>query len=338
MKRRRALALGGAAIAALPAHAQTFDSQSFKSRNLRFPGAGGIELAGTLVLPMSSELQKVPGVVLIGGSGPTDRDGNNPLIQARVDLLKQIAELLAGVGIASIRYDKRGIGRSTKSPARLADQELFFAWENFIGDVQLAHAELVKQDEVKGYATALLGHSEGGLFAVAAAEATAPVRAPYALVLAATPGRPLRDVIRNQFARRAPHLLEPAERIIEAIRRTKRTPADVPAELADVFPPYIGLFLHGELTFDPARTLMSLKQPCLLLHGAADQQVVPMDEIQPLIDALDKRVAPAEAIVAPLVSHSLKAVSGPGDPGYAGPIATEIADNLRGWLISTLGA
>lgn len=338
MKRRRALALGSAALVASPARAQNFDNQPFKSRNLRFPGAGGIELAGTLVLPMSSEIQKVPGVVLIAGSGPTDRDGNNPLIPVKIDLLKQIAELLASVGIASIRYDKRGIGQSTKPPARLADQELFFAWDNFIGDVQLAHAELVKQDEVKGWVTALLGHSEGGLFAVATAEATAPVRAPYALVLAGTPGRPLQDIIRNQLTRRAPHLVEPAARIIDSIRRTKRAPNDVPAELADVFPPYIGPFLHGELAFDPAKVLVTLKQPCLLLHGAADQQVVPMDEIQPLIDALDRRLAPAEAIVAPLVSHNLKAVSGPADPGYAGPIATAIADNLRGWLISTLGA
>ncbi len=332
MKRREALVLGGAAWAASPARAE-----GSKSRQVRFPGAGGIELAGTLVLPMNSELQKVPGVVLIAGSGPTDRDGNNPLIPAKIDLLKQIAELLAEAGIASIRYDKRGIGQSTKAPAKLADQELFFAWENFIGDVQLAHAELVKQDEVKGYATALLGHSEGGLFAVATAEASIG-RFPYALVLAGTPGRPLQEIIRNQLRRTAPQLVEPAERIMDAIRRTRHVPADVPAELANVFPSYIGPFLHGELGFDPAKVLLTLKQPCLLLHGGADQQVVPMGEIQPLIDALDRRAGPAEAIVAPLVSHNLKTVSGPNDPGFAGPVAPVIADNLRGWLASTLGA
>jgi alpha-beta hydrolase superfamily lysophospholipase len=338
MKRRQAfilggLVLGGAALAARPAGAE-----SFKTRQVRFPGAGGIELAGTLLLPMISELQKVPGAVLIAGSGPTDRDGNNPLIPTKIDLLKQIAELLAEAGIASIRYDKRGIGQSTKAPASLADRELFFAWENFIGDVQLAHAELVKQDEVKSYATALLGHSEGGLFAVAAAEASVPARAPYALVLAGTPGRPLQEIIRNQLSRNAPHLVAPAERIMDAIRRTRRVPPDVPADLASLFPPYIGPFLHGELGFDPAKTLLALKQPCLLLHGGADQQVVPMGEIQPLIDALERRSGPAEAIVAPLVSHNLKSVSGPGDPGFTGPIAPAIALNLRGWLASTLGA
>ena len=117
MKRRQAFVLGGAAWAAGPTRAE-----GSKTRQVRFPGAGGIELAGTLVLPMNSELQKVPGVVLIAGSGPTDRDGNNPLIPAKIDLLKQIAELLADAGIASIRYDKRGIGQSTRAPTKLADQ------------------------------------------------------------------------------------------------------------------------------------------------------------------------------------------------------------------------
>src|SRR5439155_16945655 len=104
----------------------------------------------TLLLPMVSEIQYVPGVVLVAGSGPTDRDGNNRLVPARIDLLKQIAERLARVGIASLRYDKRGIGASTARPTTVLDeQEDFFAWENFVGDVQAAHAELLRHDEIK---------------------------------------------------------------------------------------------------------------------------------------------------------------------------------------------
>ena len=82
---------------------------------MRFAGSDGATLAGTLLLPIWSELEKVPGVVLVSGSGPTDRDGNNALVPDRIDLLKQIAELLAEAGIASLRYDKRGIGASTPS-------------------------------------------------------------------------------------------------------------------------------------------------------------------------------------------------------------------------------
>ena len=126
-----------------------------------------------------SELQRVPGVVLVGGSGPTDRDGNNSLLPLRIDLLKQIAELLAKNGIASLRYDKRGVAASAaQPPARFEEQERFYAWDNYVGDVMAAHAELLRHDEIKPYATALLGHSEGGLLALAAAAAMGK-RAPY---------------------------------------------------------------------------------------------------------------------------------------------------------------
>jgi pimeloyl-ACP methyl ester carboxylesterase len=304
---------------------------------VRFAGAGGIELAGTLMLPAAGEKQPVPGVVLIAGSGPTDRDGNNPLVTQKIDLLKQMAELLADTGIASLRYDKRGIGGSTKAPATLAEQELFFGWENFIGDVVLAHAELVKHREIKAHATALLGHSEGGLFALATAQASR-MRAPYALVLASTPGRTLEAILHRQLARAAPALLEPADRIMAEIHSTGHAPHGVPRGLASVFPAYIGPFLKGELRFDPAKALAGLSQPCLLLHGGGDQQIVPMDEIQPLVDALAGRAAPGEVLVVPAVSHNLKPVSGPGDPGFSGPVAPAIADKLASWLKSTLGA
>ena len=135
----RRVLLTTALAAPLPARAQFA-----QIRAIKFPGAGGIELGGTLMLPGIAASKRVPGVVLIAGSGPTDRDGNNPLVPERIDLLRQVAERLAEAGIASLRYDKRGIGQSTRAPNTVAGAEAFFAWENFIGDVQLAHAELIK--------------------------------------------------------------------------------------------------------------------------------------------------------------------------------------------------
>ena len=331
MMGRRAV-LAAAAVAPMPARAE-----GFSTTDIRFRGAGGVTLAGTLVMPERSKQQKVPGAVLIAGSGPTDRDGNNPLIPLKIDILKQIAELLAGAGIASLRYDKRGIGRSTKAPGTLAEAERFWGWENFIGDVQLAHAELCRQKEVKDYATALFGHSEGGLFAIATAELSI-AQEPYALVLAGTPGRTIQEIIRQQLGRSMPALVTSAERIMDTIRRTGHVPADVPREIAPYFPPDIGLFLSRELGFDPAAALARLKQPCLLLHGGADGQVVPLGDIQPLLDALNKRNVPSEAFVVPEVSHNLKPVAGPTDPGFAGPVAPAIAAKLTSWLASTLGA
>ncbi|TAJ36889.1 MAG: alpha/beta fold hydrolase [Reyranella sp.] len=348
---RRALLAAGA-LTPLVAGTQSSWAQSpwkgyyatgMKHRAVRFAGAGGAMLAGTLLLPRWSELQKVPGVVLIAGSGPTDRDGNNPLIAERPDLLKQIAELLAAAGIASLRYDKRGIGASTPRPTgALEEQERFFVWDNFVGDVAAAHGELLRHDEIKPYATALLGHSEGGLLALAAAGALAArtmgPRRLHGLVLAATPGRPLADIVRAQIARGAPPLVEPVERTISAIMTAGRVPAGLPREQQLLFPPYAGPFLQSALAFDPAKALAGLDLACLILQGGADRQVVPMADIQPLIDALGQRTAPGEALIAAGVSHNLKLITWPTSPGFAGPVAPVIADKLTSWLRPLLGA
>jgi len=339
--RRRALLAGAATLAAPAAAAQTYPMGT-KHRDVRFAGATGVTLSGTLLLPLISELQRVPGVVLVAGSGPTDRDGNNRYLAEKIDLLRQIAELLANNGIASLRYDKRGIGASTPEPEnRLEAQERFWAWDHFVADVAAAHAELLRHDEIKPYATALLGHSEGGLLSLAAAQAMGQVmgkKGPYALVLAATPGRPLRAIVHDQITRNGPKFVADADRIMQTIIDTGHAPDDTPQELKLVFPDSVGAFLQRALTFDPASTLETIDAACLLLQGGADTQVVPMGDIQPLIDALAKRSRPGEVQVFPMVSHNLKTVSGPSDPGFAGPIAPAVADKLSSWLKLVLGA
>lgn len=332
MKRRRALMVGAASLVAPAARAQ-----GIKQRGVRFPSRDGTMLAGTLLLPLASERQYVPGVVLVAGSGPTDRDGNNPLLPGRIDTLRLIAERLARGGIASLRYDKRGIGASTPSPPALAEQERFFTWGSFVADLRAAHVELLRHDEIKPYATALLGHSEGGLLALAALSEI-EWRRPHALVLAATPGRPMGEIVRRQIARTAPGLVKATDEIMTAIRDTGHAPADLPRELQALFPPYIGPFLQGAFAFDPAKALAAIDTSCLLAHGGADSQIVPMDDIQPLIDVLGQRRGAGEALIVPAVSHNLKPVTSPVDPGFAGPLAPAIAEKIAGWLGFVLGA
>ncbi len=336
MRRRMLLAAGAATP--LPAQAQDFYASGTRERALRFTGSDGAALVGTFVVPRKSDLQYVPGVVLIAGSGPTDRDGNNSYLTDRIDLLKQIAERLGNAGIASLRYDKRGIGASTPRPrGSLALQENFFAWSNFVGDVQAAHAELLRQPEIKGYATAFLGHSEGGLLALAAAAAMGAKR-PHAMVLASTPGRTLAEIVLDQIDRNAPSFAGEAKRVIAAIAATGHVPDDVLRELQSLFPPYGGLFLKAALSFDPAAPLAATDNQCLLLHGGADRQVVPLADIQPLIDVLSTRVSGGEALVVPNVSHNLKTLVTPVDAGFAGPLSPVIADKLASWLGRLLGA
>jgi alpha-beta hydrolase superfamily lysophospholipase len=342
--RRALLALGALvpAIGPTSGWAQNarprYYARGTRTRPVRFTASEGATLEGTLLLPIWSELEKVPGVVLVAGSGPTDRDGNNTLVPERIDILKQIAGLLAEAGIATLRYDKRGIGASTqRPPVGLAEQERFFAWDNFVGDVAAAHAELLKHDEIKPYATALLGHSEGGLLVLAAAP-TITKDPPHAMVLVATPGRPLVDILHAQIARGAPRLVAEADRAVAAIQATGHVPSDLPLELGAIFPLYAGPFLQKLLAFDPAAALLASRLPCLLLQGAADRQIVPMADVQPLIDALGKRDVSSEAVIVPAISHNLKAVRWSTDTGFAGPISPAAAAKLSAWLKQALGA
>lgn len=334
---RRALLAAGALLPAA-AQAQRFHETGSKQRIVRFAGAAGVTLEGTLTLPFRSELEYVPGVVLIAGSGPTDRDGNNSYAPGRIGLLSQLAHIVAEAGIASLRYDKRGVGASTPRPrGSLVEQERFFAWAHFVGDVQAAHAELLRHDEIKGFTTGLVGHSEGGLLAIAAARAMGAKR-PHALGLLATPGRPLRDIVRSQMTRNAPAFLAEAERVMAAIAASGRVPGGLSPDLRPVFPAYAGPFLRDALAFDPAAELARLDNPCLMLQGAADKQVVAMDDVQPLFDALAQRAVSGEALVAPGTSHNFKAVSSPFDHGFGGPVVPVIAAKLAGWLAAVLGA
>ena len=86
------------------------------------------DLHGTELLPDGAGPHPV--VLIIAGSGPTDREGNNPLIPGRNDSLKMLGEGLVAKGIASVRYDKRGIAASAKAGSREDD----LRFEHYVDD------------------------------------------------------------------------------------------------------------------------------------------------------------------------------------------------------------
>lgn len=297
-------------------------------RTLHFAGGDGTELAGSLRLP-SAEGRTFPGVLLVAGSGPTDRNGNNPLSARRLDTLKLIAERLAEAQIASLRFDKRGVGASTVAPRDVEAKARFFRWDNAIHDVVAAHGALSDQPTVDVHCTGLLGHSEGGLLALAAAPRTRD--APRGIVLAATPGRPLGHIIRRQVARRHPLLLAEVEHGLAEIGATGRPPSAT--AMTRLFPPYIGPYLQHAMAFDPVEALTAVDAKCLLVQGTADRQVVPMDDIQPMVDVLTGGRPDSDILIAPSVCHALhRASSREGDPRLA-PV---VADGISSWLRANL--
>jgi pimeloyl-ACP methyl ester carboxylesterase len=212
-------------------------------REVKFDGAGGAKLAGSLLLPEHFEQgAKLPAVVFVSGSGSTDRDGNQrPLLIT--DTQKQIAHHLAKRGFASLRYDKRGIAASAPgAPSDLAGMTDFYTWENFVADVVAAYRFLQQQPEIDLERIALVGHSEGGMLVLmAASELEDNEHPPHALVLLATPGRPIEDLISDQLSRlvkmqgapdaQAKRILDKASEISGHIRATGSVPDNVPPGL-----------------------------------------------------------------------------------------------------------
>lgn len=151
----------------------------------------GLTLHGTLAMPRSAPGQ-VPVVVIVAGSGPTDRNANGPLINTNAYAM--LAWGLAEEGIASLRYDKRGIGMSAGEggdPTTLTP-------DHYVADVVAAATALAS--DARSSKVILLGHSEGAGHVLQAANRGAPQAG---VILVAAQGRMLAEVIHEQFARQA---------------------------------------------------------------------------------------------------------------------------------------
>ncbi len=320
-------------------------SPSYTEKPVTFTGAGGAVLSGTLTLPPGSSKTGVPGIVLIAGSGPTDRDGNSGL-GLQTDLLKQIAQRLAQEGIASLRYDKRGVGGSVMSAQDQAHLADYAAWENFVGDAAAALHDLQQQPGVDARRTGFLGHSEGGLIALQAAQQTSASHPPSLLVLASTAGRTYDAVINEQLTRvlklqgatpaQTDYFLSKNREIAATIKRTGVVPDDVPPGLAALYPPYIGKFYRSVQAANPATLAAQFSGPVLVIQGQKDVQVSAERDLPVLKAALGSRTRSAYQVsLIPNASHNLKLVTSEADPGLAGPVAPEALSALCGWLHAT---
>lgn len=309
--------------------------------HVHFQGDGGITIAGTLVLPeQASPERPSPAILLIQGSGPTDRDGNQPP-NLQTDLLRQLANLLATAGIASFRYDKRGMYENQNTlpnhQEQLAD---FFSWSSFANDAHAAFIFLMNYPGIASDRVGVLGHSEGGLLALDFASQSLPQ--PKVLILASTPGRPIGEVLRDQLsalleqqkatAEQKQFFLDADERIRWEITKTGQVPKDVPEGLAALHPDYLGRFLKSELALNPIDLAAKILGPILVINGEADAQVSATHDAARYSLTLRSRNDGSEVIVPSAVSHNLKAVDATNNQGISGELDRMVRDGLLGWL------
>jgi uncharacterized protein len=232
-------------------------------------GEGGSRLYGTYLAPASPAAGAEP-VLILAGSGPTDRDGNNPL-GVRAAPYRLLAEALAARGIPSLRPDKRGIAAS----AAAAPSESELRIQTFGDDARAWAARL--RSETGARCVWLLGHSEGGLHALLAAQGNADV---CGLILVSSPGRRLGDVLREQLnANRAnAPVLPEALRILAELEAGRPVAGEIihPA-LAPLFRPSVQPFMISLLALDPAALARRFEAPILVLQGTTDLQTAAAD-------------------------------------------------------------
>jgi pimeloyl-ACP methyl ester carboxylesterase len=217
------------------------------------------ELYGTLTVPILKGT--FPVALIIAGSGPTDRNGNNP--QMKNNSLLLLAHELAAQGIASIRYDKRGIGAS--KDALISEENLRF--ENYAEDAKAWVAQLKADGRFKKLI--VMGHSEGSLLGLLACEQA------DVFVSLAGAGRPIDVILKEQLAVQLSgkkKLLRAANEGLTKLKEGKLV-EDSPVELFGLFRSSVQAYMISWMKYDPAVEISKLKIPVIIIQGTTDLQV-----------------------------------------------------------------
>jgi pimeloyl-ACP methyl ester carboxylesterase len=254
--------------------------------------SGSMTLEGTLVMPAGTG--PFPAAVIIAGSGPTDRNGNAPG-GISTDTYAMLASSLAERGIASLRYDKRGLPTS-KGTFEMAATTL----ADFAADAASAARYLDSRPDIG--AITLIGHSEGGTLAMLATRDGAPVRA---LVLIATAGRDPTVILREQLGRQLPPALLASFDTAWRVYVHTDSAVTAPPGLEALFVPVNRAFLKSWQAIDPVALLRGLQVPTLIVQGETDVQITPADARLLGTARSDIRVE-----VLPGVNHVLKEATG----------------------------
>jgi pimeloyl-ACP methyl ester carboxylesterase len=260
--------------------------------------SNGFSLAGTLSRPTLASGTRLPAVVLVGGSGPTDRDS----LVFGIPVLGQIAGALADAGFIVVRYDKRGIGQSggRAESASLAD---------YAEDVRATVKVLADRKDVDPKRITVIGHSEGGLVALMAAAKDKRIAA---VGLIATPGTTGSDIVLAQQQRLLSRMkLSPEEKQAKVDAQKKIHEAVMTGKGLELLPPDVRRTVdtaefQSLLMSDPAKLVRNVRQPLLIVQGELDTQVEPQnaDTLEAL--ARKRKNAPTvEVVKVPGINHLL---------------------------------
>ncbi|MDD4903772.1 MAG: alpha/beta fold hydrolase [Candidatus Bipolaricaulis sp.] len=306
--------------------------------------SGDLTLAGTLTLPADGS-GPYPAALLIHGSGPVDRDGNAPGFETNA--YRQVAEALAAVGVASLRFDKRGVGQSGGDAASASRRDL-------LSDVQAALAALRVQPEVDATRVVLIGHSEGAYLAPIVAAEDPSVAG---VVLLCGAARSLAEITRWQVEEilrlrgateeDAAIALAQEDEYLAFVKTSEGEWTDYSADELQSAMPWLTegaaaalqaslalSWLREHYTDDPEMWLRQLAVPVLVINGEKDMQV-PASEGERIRTALGEGKDPEVTVhVFADLNHSLRFHPEPPSLMFAHleqPVDPRVLDAVIAW-------
>ncbi|MES2060666.1 MAG: alpha/beta hydrolase [Bacteroidota bacterium] len=245
-------------------------------------------ISGTLTTPVSIS-GKIPVVLIIAGSGPTDRDGNSAKLGLNGNTYKMLANELGKNNIATLRYDKRLIGQSVSTTK---EKELRF--EDYVDDA----VGLINQlsEDQRFSKVIVLGHSEGSLVGILAIR-DQPVNA---FISVAGAGRSADIIVTEQMKSQPKYVADNFKTMLDSLKKGKYT-ENIDPKIYAIARLDIQPYLMSWFRYSPAKELKKAKIPVLILQGTNDIQVPVTDA-----DLLKKAKSDAILTIIPGMNHILK--------------------------------
>lgn len=272
---------------------------------------------GTILTPKSAE--KIPLAIIIGGSGPTDRNGNQQMMEN--NSLRYLAEGLYQKNIASFRYDKRIV----KQMKERTINEESIRFDDFIKDANDVLAFFSKAETFsKIY---IIGHSQGSLVGIMAAQNGAD-----GFISIAGAGQSIDNVIVEQLSKQAPGLTENARTAFDEMKANGSTTNYSPG-LSSIFRTALQPFIYSWMKFDPQEELSKLDIPVMIINGDNDIQVSVTEA-----DLLHRAKPGSEFLIVPKMNHVLKEIEGNSLENqksyndYKMPIMPELTESISTFI------
>ncbi|MCF6308144.1 MAG: alpha/beta hydrolase [Flavobacteriaceae bacterium] len=261
-------------------------SQSFITDSIRINSV----INGILLIPTNTN--KIPLAIIIQGSGPTDRDGNQPNLKN--NSLKFLAEGIYKNNIATFRYDKRLVKLILEGNFNESDID----FNDFINDSKVV-SNYFKNDN-RFSEIIIIGHSQGSLVGMITAQENHITK----FISIAGAGQEIDDVIVNQLEKQSPALKDNARQSFDDLR-VNGVSQNYSAQLATIFRPSLQNFMFSWMQYNPQIEIAKLSIPVLIINGDKDIQVQ-VSEAELL-----KNAAPTSQLeIIPLMNHIFKEIKG----------------------------